>query len=282
MTEIHVDQIIDEVRRMCIEANVNLPPDVCRALEKAVESEGNPTASSVLELLLENADIARNECIPICQDTGMAVVFVEVGQDCRIVGGGLTDAINEGVMQGYQAGYLRKSIVSDPLERLNTNDNTPAVIYYDIVPGEALVIHFSPKGFGSENMSQLKMLAPAEGVEGVKSFVVQVVREAGPNPCPPVVLGVGIGGTMDKAAVLAKKALFRPIGKRHPDPRIARLEEELLELINDLDIGPQGFGGRTTALGVSIETFPTHIAGLPVAVNVSCHVTRHLTTRLGR
>ncbi|HOB90823.1 MAG: fumarate hydratase [Bacillota bacterium] len=282
MTEIHVDQIIDEVRRMCIEANVNLPPDVCRALEKAVESEGNPTASSVLELLLENADIARNECIPICQDTGMAVFFVEVGQDCRIVGGGLTDAINEGVMQGYQAGYLRKSIVSDPLERLNTNDNTPAVIYYDIVPGEALVIHFSPKGFGSENMSQLKMLAPAEGVEGVKSFVVQVVREAGPNPCPPVVLGVGIGGTMDKAAVLAKKALFRPIGKRHPDPRIARLEEELLELINDLDIGPQGFGGRTTALGVSIETFPTHIAGLPVAVNVSCHVTRHLTTRLGR
>lgn len=282
MTEIHVDQIIDEVRRMCIEANVNLPPDVCRALEKAVESEGNPTASSVLELLLENADIARNECIPICQDTGMAVFFVEVGQDCRIVGGGLTDAINEGVMQGYQAGYLRKSIVSDPLERLNTNDNTPAVIYYDIVPGEVLVIHFSPKGFGSENMSQLKMLAPAEGVEGVKSFVVQVVREAGPNPCPPVVLGVGIGGTMDKAAVLAKKALFRPIGKRHPDPRIARLEEELLELINDLDIGPQGFGGRTTALGVSIETFPTHIAGLPVAVNVSCHVTRHLTTRLGR
>ncbi|NLH13280.1 MAG: fumarate hydratase [Firmicutes bacterium] len=282
MTEIHVDQIIDEVRRMCIEANVNLPPDVCRALEKAVESEGNPTASSVLELLLENADIARNECIPICQDTGMAVFFVEVGQDCRIVGGGLTDAINDGVMQGYQAGYLRKSIVSDPLERLNTNDNTPAVIYYDIVPGEALVIHFSPKGFGSENMSQLKMLAPAEGVEGVKSFVVQVVREAGPNPCPPVVLGVGIGGTMDKAAVLAKKALFRPIGKRHPDPRIARLEEELLELINDLDIGPQGFGGRTTALGVSIETFPTHIAGLPVAVNVSCHVTRHLTTRLGR
>ena len=282
MTEIHVDQIIDEVRRMCIEANVNLPPDVCRALEKAVESEGNPTASSVLELLLENADIARNECIPICQDTGMAVFFVEVGQDCRIVGGGLTDAINEGVMQGYQAGYLRKSIVSDPLERLNTNDNTPAVIYYDIVPGEALAIHFSPKGFGSENMSQLKMLAPAEGVEGVKSFVVQVVREAGPNPCPPVVLGVGIGGTMDKAAVLAKKALFRPIGKRHPDPRIARLEEELLELINDLDIGPQGFGGRTTALGVSIETFPTHIAGLPVAVNVSCHVTRHLTTRLGR
>lgn len=282
MIEIHVDQIIDEVRRMCIEANVNLPPDVCRALEKAVESEGNPTASSVLELLLENADIARNECIPICQDTGMAVFFVEVGQDCRIVGGGLTDAINEGVMQGYQAGYLRKSIVSDPLERLNTNDNTPAVIYYDIVPGEALVIHFSPKGFGSENMSQLKMLAPAEGVEGVKSFVVQVVREAGPNPCPPVVLGVGIGGTMDKAAVLAKKALFRPIGKRHPDPRIARLEEELLELINDLDIGPQGFGGRTTALGVSIETFPTHIAGLPVAVNVSCHVTRHLTTRLGR
>ena len=282
MTEIHVDQIIDEVRRMCIEANVNLPPDVCRALEKAVESEGNPTASSVLELLLENADIARNECIPICQDTGMAVFFVEVGQDCRIVGGGLTDAINEGVMQGYQAGYLRKSIVSDPLERLNTNDNTPAVIYYDIVPGEALVIHFSPKGFGSENMSQLKMLAPAEGVEGVKSFVVQVVREAGPNPCPPVVLGVGIGGTMDKAAVLAKKALFRPIGKRHPDPRIARLEEELLELINDLDIGPQGFGGRTTALGVSIETFPTHIAGLPVAVNVSCHVTRHLTARLGR
>jgi len=282
VTEIHVDQIIDEVRRMCIEANVNLPPDVCRALEKAVESEGNPTASSVLELLLENADIARNECIPICQDTGMAVFFVEVGQDCRIVGGGLTDAINEGVMQGYQAGYLRKSIVSDPLERLNTNDNTPAVIYYDIVPGEALVIHFSPKGFGSENMSQLKMLAPAEGVEGVKSFVVQVVREAGPNPCPPVVLGVGIGGTMDKAAVLAKKALFRPIGKRHPDPRIARLEEELLELINDLDIGPQGFGGRTTALGVSIETFPTHIAGLPVAVNVSCHVTRHLTTRLGR
>lgn len=282
MAVVHVEEVIGEVRNMCIEANVNLPEDTYRALERAAEAEDNPTAADVLKQLMDNADVAHNERIPICQDTGMAVFFVEVGQGCRIVGGGLTDAINEGVRQGYQVGYLRKSVVSDPLKRLNTNDNTPAVIYYDIVPGEALAIHFSPKGFGSENMSQLRMLAPAEGVEGVKRFVVQVVRDAGPNPCPPVILGVGIGGTMDKAAVLAKKALFRPVDERHPCPEIARLEEELFELINNLDIGPQGFGGRTTALGVNVETFPTHIAGLPVAVNVSCHVTRHLTTRLGR
>jgi fumarate hydratase subunit alpha len=282
VTEVHVSEVIDEVSRMCIEANTQLPTDVYGALERAVDSETNPTAIEVLKQLIENADVARNECIPICQDTGMAVFFVEVGQDCRIVGGGLTDAINEGVRRGYSAGYLRKSVVADPIDRVNTNDNTPAVIYYDVVPGDHLVIHFSPKGFGSENMSRVRMLAPADGVEGVKRFVVGVVKEAGPNPCPPVVVGVGIGGTMDKAAVLAKKALFRSIDKRNPNPVIAGLEEELLTLINNLDVGPQGFGGRTTALGVNVETFPTHIAGLPVAVNVSCHVTRHLTTRLGR
>jgi len=281
MAIVHADEVTREVKRMCIEANTNLPADVYQALVNAVGTEDNPAAAAVLKQLVENADIARKECIPICQDTGMAVFFVEVGQDCRIVGGSLTDAINEGVRQGYRAGYLRMSVVADPLERTNTNDNTPAVIYYDIVPGEDLVIHFSPKGFGSENMSQLRMLTPADGVEGIKRFVVQVVREAGPNPCPPVILGIGIGGTMDKAAVLAKKALLRPIDRRNPNPSVARLEEELLELINNLDVGPQGFGGKTTALGVNIETYPTHIAGLPVAVNVSCHVTRHMTTRLG-
>lgn len=282
MAIVHVDEVTREVKRMCIEANTNLPADVYQALVNAVGTEDNPAAAAVLKQLVENADIARKECIPICQDTGMAVFFVEVGQDCRIVGGSLTDAINEGVRQGYRAGYLRMSVVADPLERTNTNDNTPAVIYYDVVPGEDLVIHFSPKGFGSENMSQLRMLTPADGVEGIKRFVVQVVREGGPNPCPPVILGIGIGGTMDKAAVLAKKALLRPIDRRNPNPSVARLEEELLELINNLNVGPQGFGGKTTALGVNIETYPTHIAGLPVAVNVSCHVTRHMTTRLGR
>lgn len=282
MVEIHTDEVIREVRRMCIEANTTLPPDVYNAIARAGGEEDNPTAAEVLKQLVENADIAREEQIPICQDTGMAVFFVELGQGCRIVGGGLTDAINEGVRQGYCDGYLRKSVVSDPLERVNTGDNTPAIIYYDVVEGEGLVIHFSPKGFGSENMSKVKMLTPAEGVEGVKRFVVDVVREAGPNPCPPLVVGVGIGGTMDKAAVLAKKALLRPLDEPSPVPAVARLEEQLLALINNLDVGPLGFGGRTTALGVKVETFPTHIAGLPVAVNVSCHVTRHLTTRLGR
>ena len=282
MVEIHTDEVIREIRRMCIEANTTLPRDVYDAIARSAGEEENSTAAEVLTQLVENADTAREEKIPICQDTGMAVFFVELGQGCRIVGACLTDAINEGVRQGYRDGYLRKSVVGDPLERVNTGDNTPAIIYYDVVEGEGLVIHFSPKGFGSENMSKVKMLTPAEGVEGVKRFVVEVVREAGPNPCPPLVVGVGIGGTMDKAAVLAKKALLRPLDEPSPVPAVARLEEQLLSLINNLDVGPLGFGGRTTALGVKVETFPTHIAGLPVAVNVSCHVTRHLTTRLGR
>lgn len=282
MAEVRVDEVICEVRRMCMEANTILPADVYDAIARAVGEEESPGASEALRQLVENADIARQEKIPICQDTGMAVLFVELGQRCRIVGGGLTDAINEGVRQGYRDGYLRKSVVLDPLDRVNTGDNTPAVIYYDIVQGDELVIHFSPKGFGSENMSRVKMLTPADGVGGVKDFVIEVVREAGPNPCPPLVLGVGIGGTMDKAAVLAKKALLRPLDEANQVPAIARLEEQLLALINNVDVGPLGFGGRTTALGVKVETFPTHIAGLPVAVNVSCHATRHLTTRLGR
>ncbi|HEY5575247.1 MAG TPA: fumarate hydratase, partial [Clostridiaceae bacterium] len=215
------------------------------------------------------------ENAPMCQDTGMACVFIEIGQDVHVAGGSIEDAVNEGVRLGYAEGYLRKSVVGDPLNRVNTGDNTPAVIYYDIVPGDRLNIMVAPKGFGSENMSQIKMLKPADGIEGVKEFILKTVKEAGPNPCPPMVVGVGIGGTFDRAAVLAKKALIRSLSERNEDPFYRDLEEELLQKINDLGIGPQGFGGKTTALAVNIETFPTHIAGLPVAVNINCHVTRH-------
>ena len=275
MKEINVSKITEAVKMMCINANYYLTDDVKEKIENAYKNEDWPMAKEMLEKILTNIDIAKNEKMPMCQDTGMACIFVEIGQDVHIVGGSLKDAINEGVRQGYAEGYLRKSVVKDPIDRVNTKDNTPAIIYYDIVEGDKLKIKIAPKGFGSENMSQLKMLKPADGLEGVKDFVLKVVKEAGPNPCPPIVVGVGIGGTFDKAANLAKRALVRPLNERNSNDFYSDLEEELLEKINEIGIGPQGFGGKTTALAVNIETYPTHIAGLPVAVNINCHVTRH-------
>mgnify|MGYP000864552413 FL=1 len=260
---------------MCQEANFNLGNDVMEAFKKFQETETSLTGKEILQILIKNAEIAQEEQAPMCQDTGFAVVFVELGQDVRIEGGNLEDAINEGVRQGYVEGYLRKSIVGHPLERKNTGDNTPAVIHTKIVPGDKLRIIVAPKGGGSENMSAIKMLRPADGVEGVKKFVVDTVKAAGPNPCPPVVVGVGIGGTFEKAALLAKEALLREIGSKSKYPDIAKLEEELLEEINKTGIGPQGLGGRTTALAVHIEIFAAHIASLPVAVNLNCHAARH-------
>lgn len=275
MREIHISEIISMVRDLCIESNYYLSKDVKEALDKAKENETWPLAENVLDQLILNSNIAKKEDMPICQDTGMACVFVEIGQEVHIVGGLLQDAINEGVRRGYEEGYLRKSVVKDPINRVNTKDNTPAIIYYDIVPGDKIKIIVSPKGFGSENMSRIKMLKPSDGLQGVKDFIIETVKLAGPNPCPPIVIGVGIGGTFDKAAYLAKKALIRPLNKRNDDKFYSDLEEELLEDINKLGIGPQGFGGKTTALGLNIETYPTHIAGLPVAVNINCHATRH-------
>ncbi|MCC5908884.1 MAG: fumarate hydratase [Clostridiaceae bacterium] len=275
MRELHVSKITETVKKLCIDANYNLTDDIRERFQEAKAKESFPMAKNIIDILIENADIAKNEERPMCQDTGMAVVFLEVGQEVHIVGGSLEEAIHEGVRQGYTEGLLRKSVVSDPIERINTKDNTPAVIYYNVVPGDDFKVIVAPKGFGSENMSQLKMLKPADGIEGVKDFVLQVVREAGPNPCPPIVVGIGIGGTFDKAAFLAKKALLRSTSERNEKPLYAELEEELLNAINDLGIGPQGFGGRTTALAVNIETYGTHIAGLPVAVNINCHATRH-------
>lgn len=280
MREIEVKEITSAVRRMCMEANYFLCGDVRGAIEQAAERETSPVGRGILKDLLKNADIAREEEIPVCQDTGMAVFFVRIGQEARVTGGLLTDAINEGVRQGYRDGYLRKSVLDDPIRRKNTGDNTPAVIHYDVALGDKLEITFAPKGFGSENMSALKMLKPSDGLEGVKSFVLDTVRKAGSNPCPPIVVGVGIGGTMDKCACLAKHALTRNLEQRNPDPFYAKLEAELLEEINRLGIGPQGFGGTTTALAVNVETFATHIAGLPCAVNINCHVTRHQTAVL--
>lgn len=280
MKEINVSKIIEAVKMMCIDANYYLTDDVKEEIENAYKSEDWPMAKEMLEKILTNIDIAKNEKMPMCQDTGMACVFVEIGQDVHIVGGSLKDAINEGVRQGYIEGYLRKSVVKDPINRVNTNDNTPAIIYYDIVEGDKLKIKIAPKGFGSENMSQLKMLKPADGLDGVKEFVLKVVKEAGPNPCPPIVVGVGIGGTFDKAANLAKKALVRPLNERNSDKFYSDLEEEFLEKVNEIGIGPQGFGGKTTALAVNIEIYPTHIAGLPVAVNINCHITRHAEVEL--
>ncbi len=275
MREIHISEIISTVRELCIESNYYLSSDVKEALCKAKENETWPLAENVLDQLILNSNIAKKEDMPICQDTGMACVFVEIGQEVHIVGGLLQDAINEGVRRGYDEGFLRKSVVKDPIHRLNTKDNTPAIIYYDIVPGDKIKITVAPKGFGSENMSRIKMLKPSDGLQGVKDFIIETVKLAGPNPCPPIVVGVGIGGTFDKAAYLAKKALIRPLNKRNQDKFYSDLEEELLEIINKLGIGPQGFGGKTTALGLNIETYPTHIAGLPVAVNINCHATRH-------
>ncbi|MFV9511189.1 fumarate hydratase [Tepidibacillus sp. LV47] len=275
MREIHVDQIIDAVAQMVQEANYDLGRDVENAIRSALSTEESQTGKDVLNQLLQNYDIARTERVPICQDTGFAVFIVELGQDVHIVGGNLNDAINEGVRRGYRDGYLRKSIVGHPLERKNTGDNTPAVIHVEIVDGDQIKIHMAAKGGGSENMSFVKMMKPSDGVEGVKEFIIDCVRQAGPNPCPPIVVGVGIGGTFEKAAYLAKKSLFREVGKRSHLEDIARLEEELLEKINKLGIGPQGLGGRTTALDVHIEIYPAHIASLPVAVNINCHASRH-------
>lgn len=275
MRIIHVDEIVENVKEMCIEANYYLGSDMREALVKAGNGEKSPLGVQILHQLEENLEIAAKDRIPICQDTGMAVVFIEMGQEVHIEGGLLGDAINEGVRRGYQEGYLRKSVVGDPIARENTKDNTPAVIYYDITAGNSLKITVAPKGFGSENMSRIFMLKPAEGIEGVKSAVLTAVREAGPNACPPMVVGVGIGGTFEKCALMAKKALTRPVSQRSGIPYIQELEEELLEKINQSGIGPGGLGGSTTALAVNVNTYPTHIAGLPVAVNICCHVNRH-------
>lgn len=275
MREVHVSKITETIKKLCIDSNYYLTDDIRQRFLEARDSEEFPVAKNIMEILIENADIAKNESRPMCQDTGLTVVFIEMGQDVHVVGGSLEDAINEGVRQGYTEGYLRKSVVNDPLERINTQDNTPAVIHYDVVPGDTFKIIVAPKGFGSENMSQLKMLRPADGVEGIKEFVLKVVREAGPNPCPPIVVGIGIGGTFDKAAFLAKKALLRSTDVRNEKPLYEKLEKEILEAVNELGIGPQGFGGKTTALAVNIESYATHIAGLPVAVNINCHATRH-------
>ena len=274
MRIIQRDEITKVVRELCIDANIKLPKDICGAIDSAIRYEDYVPAKNTLELLIENYTIADKNQVAICQDTGLACVFIEIGQEVYVEGS-LEDAINEGVRQGYKDGFLRKSCVADPLRRVNTKDNTPAMIYYDIVKGDGLKITVSPKGFGSENMSAIKMLVPADGVEGVKKFVIDTVKNAGPNPCPPIVVGVGIGGTFDKAALMAKKSLLKDIDDPNPDPFYADLEKELLDEINELGIGPQGFGGRTTALGVKILAMPTHIAGLPCAVNISCHVTRH-------
>ena len=276
MRTISAAEITAAVARLCIRANTVLPADVAAALETCRASEPWPLARETLGLLRDNLDLARERNLPICQDTGMACVFVELGQDIHIEGG-FEQAVHEGVRQGYGEGYLRKSIVGDPLRRVNTEDNTPAAITVRIVPGDTCKITVAPKGFGSENMSRLGMLKPADGVEGVKKFVVETMGLAGSNPCPPTVLGIGIGGSFDKVAALAKHALLRPLDEKNPDPFYAALEAELLEEINALGIGPQGFGGRTTCLGLAIKTAPTHVAGLPVAVNVSCHVTRRAT-----
>ena len=279
MREIDSALISEVVARLCIDANYHLPPDMKKQIISSSKEESWETASIILDQIIENFNIADENLQPICQDTGLACVFLSIGQDVHIKGN-LEDAVNEGVRKGYSQGYLRKSVVSDPLKRVNTGDNTPAMIYYDICPGDKLKITVAPKGFGSENMSQIKMLKPSDGIDGVKDFVIKVVEDAGPNPCPPIVVGVGIGGTFDKAAYLAKKALMRPVDQRNSEDFYAELEEELLEKINALGIGPQGFGGRTTALAVNIEKFPTHIAGLPVAVNINCHVTRHMTEEI--
>jgi len=275
LREISVDKIKEAVKEMCISTNYNLGKDVLEAFYKAKEAEESPIGREIIKNLIKNAEIAKNNEIPMCQDTGMVVVFLEIGQDVSLIDGDIKEAINEGVRLGYTEGYLRKSVVKDPLLRENTKDNTPAVIYFDIVPGDKVKITLAPKGFGSENMSKAKMLKPSDGIKGVEEFVLEVVSQAGPNPCPPIVLGVGIGGTLDKAAYLAKKALLRPIGENNKLKHLEELEKNLLNKINNLGIGPQGLGGRTTALAVNVEIFPTHIAGLPVVVNINCHASRH-------
>lgn len=275
MRTVQVSEITENIKEMCIEANHIVTPDMEQAMDHAVEKEQAPLGKQVLGQLQDNLRIAKEDTIPICQDTGMAVVFLEVGQEVHFEGGVLEDAVNEGIRQGYQEGYLRKSVVGDPLLRVNTGDNTPGIIHYSIVPGELVKITVAPKGFGSENMSRIFMLKPADGMEGVKNAVLTAVRDAGPNACPPMVVGVGIGGTFEKCALLAKQALTRPLDIRSHIPYIKEMEEELLEKVNRSGIGPGGLGGTTTALGVNINVYPTHIAGLPVAVNICCHVNRH-------
>ena len=275
MRRINVETITQNIKEMCIEANHFLSPDMKKVFDEAAASEESPLGRQILGQLEENLCIAGEEMIPICQDTGMAVVFIKVGQDVHLIGGSLTDAINEGVRQGYVDGYLRKSVVKDPIYRENTKDNTPAIIHYEIVEGEQVEITVAPKGFGSENMSRIFMLKPADGIEGVKDAILTAVRDAGPNACPPMVVGVGIGGTFEKCAEMAKHALTRNLEEESPVEYVRDLEKEMLEKINNLGIGPGGLGGRTTALAVNIETYPTHIAGLPVGINICCHVNRH-------
>lgn len=278
--EIQVLQIAEAVKKMCVDANIFLEPALKDAFKKYSSEEESPAGREVFGILEKNAAIAERENKPVCQDTGITIVFVKIGQDVRVAGGGIEDAINEGVRQGYKEGFLRKSVLSDPLERKNTGDNTPAVIYYEIISGDGLRIEVAPKGGGSENMSAIRMLKPSQGVEGVKEFVLETVSKAGPNPCPPIIVGVGIGGTFEKAALLAKKAVLRPFGKSNPDGKKADLERELLELVNKTGIGPAGFGGRITAMQVNVETYPCHIASLPVAVNIQCHASRHKSMEL--
>ncbi len=280
MRTLHTDKIIEAVREMCISANLYLASDMDEKMRQSAKEEDSPLGKQILNQLIENLEIAAEDKTPICQDTGMAVFFVNVGQDLHIEGMNLTDAINEGVRQGYKDGYLRKSVVSDPLLRVNTGDNTPAIIHYDIVPGDALEITIAPKGFGSENMSKVYMLKPADGEEGVKQSVLAAVKDAGPNACPPVVVGVGLGGDFELSAKLAKKALTRPAGSHSDKEHIAKLEDEILTMINQTGIGPGGLGGKITALAVNIETYATHIAGMPLAVNMCCHVNRHKTVCL--
>jgi fumarate hydratase subunit alpha len=275
MREIEVEQISRVVEKLCIESNYYLNEDIMCALKDGLNFEASETGKRIINQIINNANIAKRDKMAICQDTGMAVVFIDIGQECHIKGGSIGEAINEGVRRGYKNGYLRSSVVSDPIKRVNTGDNTPAVIHYNIVDGDEIKIIVAPKGFGSENMSALKMLKPSDGIEGVKKFILDTVEIAGPNPCPPMIIGVGMGGTLEKAALLAKKALLRPIDIGSNVGYVKELEKELLEKINRLGIGPSGFGGRLTALAINIEVFPTHIAGLPVAVNISCHATRH-------
>lgn len=279
MRTISTDQIIEAVKDLCIDAACILNDDIREKIKEAKQQEESPFAKSILDQLLENARIAKEDRVPLCQDTGMAVVFLRLGQDVHITGGSLYAAIDEGVRRGYSQGYLRKSVL-DPLTRENTGDNSPAVIHTEIVDGDRLEITLAPKGFGSENMSKLAMLKPSDGIEGIKAFVLDTVIEAGANPCPPIIVGIGIGGTMDKAAYIAKRSLLRRPGEKNPDPQLAQLELELLDLVNSTGIGPQGLGGETTALAVHIEAFPTHIAGLPVAINIQCHCARHRSISL--
>ena len=276
MRTINTDKITETIKEMCMQVNVCLSDDVKEALLSSKEKEESPIGRQILNQLEENMEIAKESRIPICQDTGMTVVFLKIGQDVHIEGGYIEDAVNEGIRQGYEQGYLRKSVVGDPLIRENTKDNTPGVIHYEIIPGDKIEITVAPKGFGSENMSRLFMLKPADGIEGVKKAILESVEAAGPNACPPMVIGVGIGGTFEKCAILAKKALTRDLNSHSPIPYIKELEEEMLEQVNKLGIGPGGLGGRVTAIGLNIETYPTHIAGLPVAVNICCHVNRHI------